>query len=167
MEYIAVLSARGDSRSLTWLSALIASVYVTRANPAAPPLPPEAKTDINSGREGTGTDSRASEVVCDCRVTSHSSSRSHALATPWAQADTNASAVSIISSMEACAAWGSESYVWSVASKQYLQYEEQLASGSSIQNSAKCLGVLLFSARKVGPKLYTRPMAQAAASACN
>ena len=34
-------------------------------------------------------------------------------------------------------------------------------SGSIIQNSAKCRGVLLFSARKVGPKVYILPKAMA------
>ncbi len=38
-------------------------------------------------------------------------------------------------------------------------------SGSIIQNSARCLLVLLFSARNVGPKVYTFPSASAANSA--
>ena len=38
-------------------------------------------------------------------------------------------------------------------------------SGSIIQNSARCRAVWLFSARKVGPKVYTSPRAQACVSA--
>ena len=38
-------------------------------------------------------------------------------------------------------------------------------SGSIIQNSARWRAVLLFSARKVGPKVYTRPSAVAPSSA--
>lgn len=42
---------------------------------------------------------------------------------------------------------------------------EKDISGSIIQNSAKCLVVWLFSARKVGPKVYTSPRAHAWVSA--
>ena len=41
------------------------------------------------------------------------------------------------------------------------------SSGSIIQNSAKCLVVLEFSARKVGPKVYTLDRAHAYVSTCN
>ncbi len=37
-------------------------------------------------------------------------------------------------------------------------------SGSTIQNSVRCRRVFDFSARNVGPKLYTLPSARAVAS---
>ena len=40
-------------------------------------------------------------------------------------------------------------------------------SGSTIQNSARCREVLEFSARKVGPNVYTLPSAVANISASN
>ena len=41
---------------------------------------------------------------------------------------------------------------------------QKATSGSTIQNSVRCLRVLDFSARNVGPKQYTRPNAMALAS---
>ena len=75
--------------------------------------------------------------------------------------------MSIMSSMEACAAWVERERCERERQSILAAKGASIASGSSIQNSARCRGVLLFSARKVGPKLYTRPMAHAAASACN
>ena len=40
-------------------------------------------------------------------------------------------------------------------------------SVSSIKNSDRCRVVLCFSARKIGPKVNTLPIEQAAISACN
>ena len=65
-----VLSEGSSSAGLTWLNALIASLYVTRAYAPAPPLPPAARADITAGRGGgAGEASRVSGAACNGRVT--------------------------------------------------------------------------------------------------
>ena len=48
------------------------------------------------------------------------------------------------------------------------QRSQKATSGSTIQNSARWRGVLLFSARKVGPNVYVlpKPQANVSASSC-